>query len=75
MTLFKHFRLKNNLTQQEMAKKLNISLHKYRKYELGKKVPPYKILVEFLLLRGKKDDIKIANILYEIINEGWYDKY
>lgn len=54
MTLFKHFRLKNNLTQQEMAKKLNISLHKYRKYELGKKVPPYKILVEFLLLRGKK---------------------
>ena len=75
MTLFKQFRLKNNLTQQEMADNLKISLHKYRKYELGKKIPPYKILVEFLLLRGKKDDIKIASILHETINEGWYDKY
>lgn len=75
MTLFKQFRLENSLTQQEMAGKLKISLNKYRKYELGKKMPPYKLLVEFLLLRGKKDDIKIANILYQMINEGWYDKY
>lgn len=75
MTLFKQFRLKNNLTQQEMADDLKISLHKYRKYELGEKILPYKLLAEFLLLRGGKNDIKIANTLYETINEGWYDKY
>lgn len=66
MTLYKKYRKEQRYTQKEMAEKLNINLNTYRNYELGIRTMPYSILANFLLLRGYKEDIKLANILKEI---------
>lgn len=61
--MLKQYRVSKRLTQQEMANILNLNLNTYRNYELGKRCMPYKVLANFLELRGYEDDIKLANIL------------
>lgn len=63
MTIYKKYRLENNLTQKEMAKKLNININTYTNYENGRRGMPYNLLADFLLLRGYAEDIKLAKIL------------
>lgn len=65
MTIYKKFRIDNNLTQQEMAKKLGIHTNSYANYENGKRLMPYNILIKFFKIRATKEDIKLANILEE----------
>lgn len=66
MTLLKEYRINNNLGQKEMASKLNCSLPAYRNYELGKRIIPHNVLINFLKLRGKSQDLELADILEEI---------
>ena len=66
MTIYKKYRLENRYSQKDIANKLNININTYRNYELGKRKMPYNTLAEFLLLRGKEDDIKLAKLLKEI---------
>ena len=63
--MLRQYRVEKKYTQKEMANRLNINLNTYRNYELGKRVMPYSILAKFLILRGYKDDIKLAKILEE----------
>lgn len=63
MTIYKEYRKENRLKQQEMADKLNLNVNTYRNYELGKRSMPKNILADFLILRGKEDDVKLAKIL------------
>ena len=63
MTIYKEYRTENRLKQKEMADKLKINVNTYRNYELGKRSMPKHILADFLMLRGKDDDVKLANIL------------
>ena len=66
MTLLKEYRINNNLGQKEMAYKLNCSLPAYRNYELGKRIIPHNVLINFLKLRGKSQDLELASILEEL---------
>jgi transcriptional regulator with XRE-family HTH domain len=66
MTILKEYRINNNLGQQEMAKKLECSLPAYRNYEIGKRIIPHNILINFLKIRGKKQDLELATALEEI---------
>lgn len=66
MTLYKKFRIENELSQKEMAKKLNISINAYRNYELGIRTMPSEILIKFLELRNCGDDYKLVEVLKEI---------
>ena len=43
----KCFRIKNNLTQKEMAKKLNICRAQYIRIEKGLASPTYRVLEKF----------------------------
>jgi len=63
--MLKQYRVEKRFTQKEMADKLNLNLNTYRNYELGKRCMPYKILANFLELRGYEDDVKLAKILKE----------
>lgn len=65
LSMLRQYRVQNKYTQKEMANKLNINLNTYRNYELGKRCMPYNILAKFLILRGYKDDLKLAKILEE----------
>lgn len=65
--MLRQYRIKNRLTQKEMADRLDINLNTYRNYELGKRCIPYNILAKFLEIRGYEDDLKLAKILYEEI--------
>lgn len=66
MTIYKKYRQERGITQQEMAKLLELNIDTYRNYELGRRVMPYNILARFLKLRGKVDDIKLSEILEEL---------
>lgn len=66
MSILKKYRKDNNLTMQEMAKKLDISYFCYAHYERGSRRIPYDILIKFLELRGYKNDYELAKILKEI---------
>lgn len=66
MTMLKKYRLDNRYTQKDMANKLELNLNTYRNYELGKRCMPYSVLAKFLVLRGNKDDRKLAKILQEL---------
>ena len=66
MTLLKQYRKINDLTQQEMANKMNCSIQAYRNYEKGLRVIPHSVLIRFLRLRGYKQDLELADILEEI---------
>lgn len=63
LTLLKQYRLKNKISQKEMANKLNINVYTYINYELGRRRIPYNILANFLEIRGYEDDLKLAKIL------------
>lgn len=66
MTILKEYRKNNGLSQLEMANKLQCSFPAYRNYELGKRILPYNILINFLKLRERKQDIELAKVLEEI---------
>lgn len=66
MSMIRKFRRDLGLTQEEMAKKLNISPNAYRNYELGKRMLPYDVLVRFLKLRNDKRDLELVSILEEL---------
>ena len=65
MTILKEYRINNNLGQQEMANKLDCSLPAYRNYELGKRIVPHNVLINFLKMRGKEQDLELATALEE----------
>lgn len=67
MSMIKKLRLELGLTQEEMAKKLNISINAYRNYEIGKRLIPYNVLIRFLKLRGYEKDLEMVELLEEII--------
>lgn len=52
----KYFRKENKMTQQEMAKRLNISLIQYQFIELGKRNPSFKVMSNF------KNEFPTANL-------------
>lgn len=66
MSMIKKLRLELVLTQEEMAKKLDISINAYRNYESGKRMLPYNILIRFLKLRGYQQDLELVKILEDI---------
>lgn len=67
MSMLKKLRLDLNLTQEEMANKLEISANAYRNYEMGKRMLPYKVLVKFLKLRHYEKDLELVKVLEEIM--------
>ncbi len=66
MSIMKQFRLKQELSQEEMAKKLNISPNGYRNYESGKRMLPTDVLIRFLKLRNYPSDEKLVEVLESI---------
>ena len=66
MTILKEYRINNNLGQQEMAKKLECSLPAYRNYEIGKRIIPHNVLINFLKIRGRKQDLELVTALEKI---------
>lgn len=66
MTILKKYRLETNISQKNMATKLNCSLPAYRNYENGKRVIPYNVLINFFKLRAYPEDLKLAKILEDI---------
>lgn len=66
MSMIKQLRLELELSQEEMAKKLNISINAYRNYETGKRKLPYNVLTRFLKLRSYKQDLELVKILEEL---------
>lgn len=68
MTILKEFRIDNELGQKEMADKLKCSLPTYRNYENGKRILPSETLMLFLRLRGEESDVRLSNIIEEIIH-------
>lgn len=66
MSIFKQLRLEKELTQEEMAEKLNISTNAYRNYESGERLMPTDVLMNFLRMRAKEQDIALANVLEEV---------
>lgn len=66
MSMIKKLRLELVLTQEEMAKKLDISTNAYRNYESGKRMLPYDILIKFLKLRSYKQDLELVKILEDL---------
>ena len=65
MTILKEYRIDNDLGQQEMANKLECSLPAYRNYELGKRLLPHNVLINFLKTRGKEQDLELVTALEE----------
>ncbi len=61
----REYREKNNLTQQEMAKILKITQGSYSNYELGKREPDIKTLIQLSKLFNVSVDNLIDNIAYE----------
>lgn len=74
MTLFKEYRIKEGIKQQKMADKMKMPIWKYQRIENARRNPSPKEIMDFLNIRKYDDDIKLANILDEIIKEGWYDE-
>ena len=66
MSMLKKFRLLNEYTQFELAKKLGISRNAYVNYEKGIRTMPLNITYRFLKLRGEVGDIKLCEVLEEI---------
>ena len=66
MSIMKQFRLKQELSQEEMAKKLDISPNGYRNYESGKRMLPTDVLIRFLKLRNYPSDEKLVEVLESI---------
>ena len=73
MTIFKEVREKYGFTQQAMADGLKIPLRRYRSYELGERTPDYETVAKILYIRNKGRDRELAEILKELIKDGWYD--
>lgn len=77
MNKLKEYRKKQNLTQTEIAKKLNIQKQTYQNYELGKREPSIDMLIKLAdlfhtsvdnLIRVNKDEInKKPNSIYDDI--------
>ena len=57
----KELRLQNSLTQEQLARKLNITMRPYIDYEKGKKYPS----VEVLMRMAKLFDVSISFLLDE----------
>lgn len=66
MSMLKKIRLEKELSQEEMAKKLEISPNGYRNYESGKRLLPTDVLIKVLQIRGYEDDLKLVAILEEL---------
>lgn len=66
MSIYKKYRKSRGITQKRMAELLDVNVNTYRNYELGKRVMPYEVLIDFLRLRGETDDLKLANLLEEL---------
>ena len=66
MSMIKKLRLKKELSQEEMAKQLNISTNAYRNYESGTRLLPTDVLMRFLQMRGEPQDIELVKILEEV---------
>ena len=66
MSMLKRLRLDLGLTQEEMAKKMEINICTYRNYESGKRKMNLKTLIIFLKLRSYPQDLELVNILEEI---------
>ncbi len=66
MSMLRKLRRDLGLTQEEMAKKLNISPNAYRNYESGKRMLPYDVLIRFLKLRNNEKDLELVGILEEL---------
>ena len=66
MSMIKRLRLKKELSQEEMAKQLNISTNAYRNYESGARLLPTDVLMRFLQMRGEPQDIELVEILEEV---------
>jgi transcriptional regulator with XRE-family HTH domain len=59
----KQYRYDNNITQEEMAKKLNISASSYSLYENNKREMPFNLLIKFLEIRKSEHDKVIIAFL------------
>ena len=66
MSMIKQLRLKKGLSQEEMAKKLDISVNAYRNYELGERLMPISVVIKFLRLRAYQQDLELVEILEEL---------
>ena len=66
MSMLKQFRLKKELSQEEMAKKLKLSVNGYRNYESGKRMIPIDVLIRFLKLRNCPSNEKLVEVLESI---------
>lgn len=66
MSMMRKLRRNLCLTQEEMAKKLDISPNAYRNYESGKRMLPYDVLVRFLKLRNDERDLELVKVLEEL---------
>ena len=65
MSLLRRYRQEMDLTQEELAKKMGISVQAYRNYEKGIRPMPYKVMTSFLKVRDTKEDRKILKELEE----------
>ena len=66
MSMMRKLRRSLCLTQEEMAKKLDISPNAYRNYESGKRMLPYDVLIRFLKLRNDERDLELVKVLEEL---------
>lgn len=57
----KELRIKNNFTQKNIAKKLNVSITSYSLYESGKRNVPIKILIKLANIYNTSIDFIVEN--------------
>lgn len=65
MTILKEYRIDNKISQEKMASKLECSLPAYRNYENGLRIIPHNVLINFLKMRGREQDLEVATALEE----------
>lgn len=64
--MLKEYRLKHNLTQQQMADILEVDNTCYSRYETHKRKIPINVLIKFLELRREKYDDYVISVLEQI---------
>ena len=64
--MLKEFRLRHNLTQQQMADTLGIDFTTYSRLENHKRKISIELLIKFLDIRNEKDDRLVIKVLKSI---------